>query len=337
MAGNGDLSGTGSITAARQIAATDPIGLLSPKAELPAPGTQRIGPEHTRPAPPVTTAILGPGAQLLLSLLGQTNVAAAPLQPAAPLLPGPPTDTNLLAAALKAGIEHSGLFYESHLADWVAGQRNLSTLRAEPQGQMPSSVSTQGSNQLDTGEVKDGTGKLHSPAHNLSASMLAAIIHAQLDAIDRGRIHWQGEPWPGMQVEIQLSKEPIKELTNETADPSQQQSSSNDQAQDRHAGGEAANQRDNKTEPGEGDDAESNNNPRQNHEQHRWHAKLVTKLPSLGQLSTRIILQGDRIELRIACDQQEMSQHLKAAVPALADALQSAGLTLAGFVSQDHG
>ncbi len=333
MAGNGDLSGTGSITAARQIAATDPIGLLSAKAELPATGTQRIGPEHNRPASPATTATLGPGAQLLLSLLGQTDATAAPLQPATPLLPGLPTDTNSLAAALKAGIEHSGLFYESHLADWVAGQRNLSTLRAEPQGQMPSSVSTLASNQPDAGEVKDGIGKQHASAQNPSASMLAAIIHAQLDVIDRGRIHWQGEPWPGMQVDIQLTKE----QTNETADPSHQQSSSNEQAQNQHAGGEAASQRDNKTEPGEGDDAENNNNPLKNHEQHRWHAKLVTRLPSLGQLSTRIILQGERIDLHIACDQQEMSQQLKAAVPGLATALQSAGLTLAGFVSQDHG
>jgi hypothetical protein len=68
-----------------------------------------------------------------------------------PLCPVPPTGntaqagelpnvgshfTSLLAKALVQSLENSGLFYESHLAQWASGQRPLAALEREPQARL---------------------------------------------------------------------------------------------------------------------------------------------------------------------------------------------------------
>jgi len=59
-----------------------------------------------------------------------------PLRAGAPLMAGPPADaegTATLSNALAKLVDQSGMFYESHLAQWVGGQRPLSSLLQEPQ------------------------------------------------------------------------------------------------------------------------------------------------------------------------------------------------------------
>jgi hypothetical protein len=62
---------------------------------------------------------------------------AQPLQTRAPLLATAPGAGNASAATLSAAlatlVDQSGLFYESHVAQWVVGQRPLSALLQEPQ------------------------------------------------------------------------------------------------------------------------------------------------------------------------------------------------------------
>ncbi|WP_313817649.1 flagellar hook-length control protein FliK [Cupriavidus sp.] len=62
---------------------------------------------------------------------------AQPLQTRAPLLSTAPGAGNASAATLSAAlatlVDQSGLFYESHVAQWVVGQRPLSALLQEPQ------------------------------------------------------------------------------------------------------------------------------------------------------------------------------------------------------------
>ncbi|ENH6343043.1 flagellar hook-length control protein FliK, partial [Burkholderia vietnamiensis] len=58
------------------------------------------------------------------------NAAAAVRDtPAAP-------PTAALRAALAQAVSESGLFYESHLAQWLAGQRPLAALMREPQARL---------------------------------------------------------------------------------------------------------------------------------------------------------------------------------------------------------
>lgn len=53
-----------------------------------------------------------------------------------PLLSGAPANSLDFAQALRGALSRSGLFYESHQAQWVTGQRPLSDLLREPQGRL---------------------------------------------------------------------------------------------------------------------------------------------------------------------------------------------------------
>ncbi|MBU1237175.1 MAG: flagellar hook-length control protein FliK [Gammaproteobacteria bacterium] len=72
----------------------------------------------------------------LLTAEGKTPPPAA-LNRGQPLVAQPPGTGVELAPALQKAVSQSGLFYEAHQAQWVAGERNLASLRAEPQGTLP--------------------------------------------------------------------------------------------------------------------------------------------------------------------------------------------------------
>jgi hypothetical protein len=61
---------------------------------------------------------------------------AAPLTKATPVLSAAPGSPVELAQALQKAVSQSGLFYESHQAQWVTGQRPLADLLQEPQAQL---------------------------------------------------------------------------------------------------------------------------------------------------------------------------------------------------------
>ncbi|AMR81956.1 flagellar hook-length control protein FliK [Cupriavidus nantongensis] len=80
-----------------------------------------------------TRETLSFAARTILDLLG--GAARELPRAAATLMPAPPTAATVatLPTALAALVDHSGLFYESHLAAWVNGARALAALRQEPQ------------------------------------------------------------------------------------------------------------------------------------------------------------------------------------------------------------
>lgn len=84
---------------------------------------------------PQTTLSLA--AQMLGALLpteGETPQPAA-LNGGQPLLAQPPKSGAELAPVLSKAVTESGLFYEAHQAQWVAGKLPLASLLQEPQGQ----------------------------------------------------------------------------------------------------------------------------------------------------------------------------------------------------------
>jgi hypothetical protein len=76
-------------------------------------------------------------------LIGQLLPAEGEAPPPAalnrgqPVVSQPPATGRELAPALQKAVTQSGVFYEAHQAQWVAGQRTLTSLRTEPQGQLP--------------------------------------------------------------------------------------------------------------------------------------------------------------------------------------------------------
>lgn len=79
---------------------------------------------------------LSTAARIILDILDSTD--AAPLRSAVPVVATPPLSgqAGSLAGALARQVGQSGLFYESHLGQWLNGKRPLDTLMREPQAML---------------------------------------------------------------------------------------------------------------------------------------------------------------------------------------------------------
>lgn len=85
------------------------------------------------------------------------------------LLTNTPNNSQQLAEQLKSALTNSGLFYESHLKDFVEGQRTLQSVQQEPQNQP-------------------------------NAQITLLMAH-QLAVLENQRLIWRGEVWPGQVME----------------------------------------------------------------------------------------------------------------------------------------
>jgi hypothetical protein len=74
-----------------------------------------------------------------------------------------------VAKALESAISKTGLFYESHISDYVGGTRSLAEIKQEPQNQL-----------------------------NFNATQ---ILPQQLAILENHRLAWHGEVWPGQKMD----------------------------------------------------------------------------------------------------------------------------------------
>lgn len=100
---------------------------------------------------------------------------------------GPEQPPQQVAAALQQTINNSGLFYESHLAQWADGKRSMQDLLHEPQ--------MQGMDQIK--DVKPEANRIE----------FAHLVNLQLNTLEQQRAHWHGEIWPGQEMDWEVSKD----------------------------------------------------------------------------------------------------------------------------------
>jgi len=141
-----------------------------------------------RPAPHESlsqSASLSPTARVIASVLHAAGGApgAAALLGSAPLVGAAPPVPQQLAQQLQQVIAQSGLFYESHVAEWAEGRRRLADLAREPQMQ-----------------ARPG-----SPTHDQQA---AKFVNMQLASQEQARIAWQGELGRGQPLEWDVHRDP---------------------------------------------------------------------------------------------------------------------------------
>jgi hypothetical protein len=106
----------------------------SPKVVVAQLAAKTVGGDSNQPNPFTTLSRAG---QLIGSLLPAEGDVATPvtLNRGQPLLTQPPLAGSQLAPVLADAVKHSGLFYESHQAQWVTGRMPLQQLLLEPQAQ----------------------------------------------------------------------------------------------------------------------------------------------------------------------------------------------------------
>lgn len=230
-----------------------------------------------------------------------------------------------MAAALQDTVDASGLFYESHLAEWTAGSRSLADLRREPQAGGGATAASCDANAtllrhlanqwIGSGrplaelaqELQARTGITLQPATEAQLNILlqqlqdaaqankdpaalnpqtAQLVNAQLNTLENQRFAWHGEVWPGQKFEWEVERD----------------------------GGDRGQQQE---------------------QQENWQSTVKFELPHLGQVSATIHLVGERVSIQVRTESPEHAAMLRTFGSELALALEAAGSPLDALVVND--
>ncbi len=258
--------------------------------------------------------------QLISSLFAGTNRAqgrdahAVPLNGNQPIATAPPNTAQDLLPLLKQAITQSGMFYESHQAEWVEGRLPKAALLQEPQGKLSSPTAfasalaeeqgvSQNQPRASTGEPAVAariTADLAQSSNTSAEGSKAAIaqsqtsgqvvapqtqplVQQQLEALATQNFSWQGQVWPGQEMRWEI---------DEDATRSEQ----------------------------DGEDSAP-----------RWSTRLHLTLPNLGEVDARIRLEGNSIAISMTADSAGTRTLMRVSSSALRSQLDEAGLTLASM------
>ncbi|MEP7205426.1 MAG: flagellar hook-length control protein FliK [Casimicrobiaceae bacterium] len=144
-------------------------------------------------APSASIALSAAGTVILEALSTRGDERGPVVRPAAPLLALPPREPALLATALREAVVHSGLFYDSHLARWVAGDYPVAALAREPQAAW-----------ADAALSSTAAGQAHEDAGSLQAP--ASLLRAQIEAHEGHRLIVSAELWPGQAAQLEFEE-----------------------------------------------------------------------------------------------------------------------------------
>jgi hypothetical protein len=214
-------------------------------------------------------------------------------------------DAENIAAALRDALARSGLFYESHLQDWLNGKRSPNELAQEPQAHFGATPQPE---QADLGRFAAGMRELGEGVHKLLDLMrdarlqaanphltdadviaranatpaidaeAARMISLQLNTLEQQQLRWRGELWPGQQLEWEIDRD---------------------------------------QPDGSGQEQEA-----------VWNSAVRFELPHLGNVSASIRLAGDHVQVQINTGSDEAAAALRGHAGMLADALAAAGSQL---------
>lgn len=151
---------------------------------------------------------------ILNSQAGATSkiIGTEPLWPAAQ-----PALASLLAEKLANTVVHSGLFYESHLAQYVAGTRTLAQLAQEPQARLEAAPSGAGAavSTADDSASDRAPATAASPVAEAIHPDAMALVRQQLELLTLPQFRWAGEAWPGTTMDWEIQEEPNERQTAE--------------------------------------------------------------------------------------------------------------------------
>jgi len=145
---------------------------------------------------PADFSRLSSAGQALARILSLARDGKAPssLSGAEPIVAEWTTDPIEISRCLQDRLVTSGLFYESHVAEWVNGARALKDLAREPQQRLGAkSPLNSNSNEYSENVAPD----------------LARLVNLQLEALEQGGVIWRGELWPGQPLQWEISKQTV--------------------------------------------------------------------------------------------------------------------------------
>ena len=284
-----------------------------------------------KPGAESVSATLSRTGQLISNLFSGTNRAqgdgtpSVPLNGNQPIASAPPGSAQDLLPLLKQAITQSGMFYESHQAEWVEGRLPKAALLQEPQGKLSSPAAfasvvveeqsaAQGQPKANISEpaiaTRLTTEATQTQSSNVEGSKPAAVqsqtqgqvvasqtqplVQQQLEALATQNFSWQGQVWPGQEMRWEIDEEAARQ----------------------------------------GQDSEDT--------APKWSTRLHLILPNLGEVDAKIRIEGSSITLSMNADSAETRTLMRVSSLALRSQLDEAGLTLASMgvsamEGEDHG
>lgn len=246
-----------------------------------------------------------------------------------PIVEKMPQTASELVPVLKEALSKSGMFFESHQAQWVEGKVSTASLLEQPQGKLSPALPQEPGKPANPSASPASPQSSALPASSLASSVappnpeksvpgmvekdpaaaalstrlapeaakqahlpteLMPIVQQQLDALSTQNYLWQGQLTPGVEMQWEISEEEVHEREAE----------------------------------GEGDPEK------------RWTTRLQLTLPNLGGISATLSLRSDS-ELEISLNANaEAVERLRSDSGTLYAGLQAAGLTLNAF-ALSHG
>lgn len=233
-----------------------------------------------------------------LSFVTRVNAAETPAPAPSPLLPAPvgnaaEPEIQGLAGRLREALSRSGVFYESHVADWVAGKSTIHELLLEPQGKLsqPAKADDVRKSNPETavreatpGNIREAvtgmTGR-EAKVAEIADQQTLHLIRQQLSVLQNAHFVWQGEAWPGQRMDWTVEEREAEQGSSP----------------DRH-----------------------------------WSTTLSLELPHLGKVSADVTLQGKQLQVNIQAESPASATAMREQTQKLQDGMSAAGLALADLV-----
>lgn len=284
----------------------------TPKAVL----ARLANPEAAQANSSAPSTLSQTGKLISFLLTGQPASKPVALANNQPLLTTPPANGAALVPMLRQAVAQSGLFYESHQAQWLSGKTDLAALMREPQAQAAQAAGSQAAQLAARPGPASGTAAQAQAAANAAvaagnaagggeraqgiASALGTeaavskagpvaertlpVVHQQLDALATNQYAWHGFAWPGQKIEWIIEDPRGEAEGGETETPAE------------------------------------------------WNTTLRLTLPRLGGMEAQLHLTPAGVALRLRADDPDAIAALEAGQGALADALEAVAVPLTGLV-----
>lgn len=124
-------------------------------------------------------------------------------------------DTKQLAGGLRDALSQSGLFYESHQAQWVRGERSIGQLLEEPQNLLTGKTMLLSRNDLPADKASAMQAQSASPSLSKAgetplqiAKEVLPLVQQQLHTLENHHMVWMGQVWPGQQMQWEIQGQP---------------------------------------------------------------------------------------------------------------------------------
>lgn len=204
-------------------------------------------------------------------------------------------DTKQLASGLREALANSGLFYESHQAQWVRGERSTAQLLVEPQNQLTgkqAALANQAAQQA--GETSPATTSTTTPSAQQAkgpgdsalpiARELLPLVQQQLHTLETHQLTWFGQVWPGQEMQWEIQGQPERQT------------------------------------------------PRGEQGEREWSTEMELALPRLGDVHARLVFAESGLRMTLHAADASTVELFNRSLSQLRNALADAGITLSAAV-----